>query len=71
MWYVFPQCDGLALSSTSKHYAIKSIEEARAYLAHPVLGPRLLACAEAVVGVEGRSATVIFGFSRTFDDDSH
>jgi uncharacterized protein (DUF1810 family) len=62
MWYIFPQIDGLAFSSTSKHYAIKSIEEARAYLGHPVLGPRLLECAEAVVGVEGRSAAVIFGF---------
>jgi len=39
MWYIFPQIDGLAVSATSKHYAIKSIDEARAYLAHPVLGP--------------------------------
>jgi uncharacterized protein (DUF1810 family) len=61
MWYIFPQFDGLAFSSTSKHYAIKSIEEAKAYLDHPVLGPRLLECAEAVVRVEGRSATEIFG----------
>jgi uncharacterized protein (DUF1810 family) len=61
MWYVFPQLDGLAFSSTSKHYAIKSLEEARAYLEHPVLGPRLLACAEAVVRIDGRSATEIFG----------
>jgi uncharacterized protein (DUF1810 family) len=61
MWYIFPQIDGLAFSSTSKHYSIKSIEEARAYLAHPVLGPRLLECAEAVVRVDGRSATEIFG----------
>lgn len=61
MWYIFPQLDGLAFSSTSKHYAIKSIDEARAYLAHPVLGPRLLECAEAAVQVEGRSATDIFG----------
>jgi uncharacterized protein (DUF1810 family) len=61
MWYIFPQIDGLAFSSTSKRYAIKSIDEARAYLAHPVLGPRLLECAEAVVGVEGRTATEIFG----------
>ncbi len=61
MWYIFPQFDGLAFSSTSKHYAIKSVEEARAYLDHPVLGPRLLACAEAVVHIEGRSATAIFG----------
>ena len=61
MWYIFPQVDGLAFSSTSKHYAIKSLAEAKAYLDHPVLGPRLLACAEAVLCVEGRSATEIFG----------
>ena len=62
MWYIFPQFDGLAFSSTSKHYAIKSIDEARAYLEHPVLGPRLLTCAEAVLHVEGRSASDIFGY---------
>jgi len=62
MWYIFPQIDGLAVSSTAKHYSIKSVEEARAYLDHPVLGPRLLECAAAAVGVEGRSATEIFGF---------
>lgn len=61
MWYIFPQIDGLAFSSTSKHYAIKSLAEARAYLDHPILGPRLRECADAVVGVEGRSATEIFG----------
>lgn len=61
MWYIFPQFDGLAFSSTSKHYSIKSADEARAYLDHPVLGPRLLECAEAVVGLEGQSATEIFG----------
>jgi len=61
IWYIFPQIDGLAFSSTSRHYAIKSIEEARAYLNHLVLGPRLRECAEAVMSVEGRSATEIFG----------
>jgi uncharacterized protein (DUF1810 family) len=61
MWYIFPQIDGLAFSSTSKRYSIKSLEEARAYLAHPVLGPRLLECTEAVVRVDGKSATEIFG----------
>jgi uncharacterized protein (DUF1810 family) len=61
MWYIFPQLDGLAFSPTAKRYAIKSVEEARAYLEHPILGPRLLNCAEAVVGVEGRSAAEIFG----------
>ena len=61
MWYIFPQIDGLAQSSTSRHFAIKSLDEARAYLAHPILGTRLAACAEAVLKVEGRSATEIFG----------
>lgn len=42
MWYVFPQIDGLAFSSTSKRYSIKSVDEAKAYLAHPMLGPRLV-----------------------------
>jgi uncharacterized protein (DUF1810 family) len=61
MWYIFPQFDGLGMSSTSKRYSIKSFEEARAYLAHPILGPRLLECTGAVLNVEGRSATGIFG----------
>jgi uncharacterized protein (DUF1810 family) len=61
MWYIFPQLAGLGSSETSRRYAIRSIEEARAYLAHPVLGPRLEECAEAVLGVEGRSAHEIFG----------
>lgn len=61
MWYIFPQIDGLAFSSMSKHYSIKSLEEAQAYLRHPVLGSRLLECAEAVVAVEGRSIAEIFG----------
>ena len=61
MWYIFPQFDGLGFSSKSKRYSIKSIAEAKAYLAHPVLGPRLRECTEAVLGVEGRSAFEIFG----------
>jgi uncharacterized protein (DUF1810 family) len=61
IWYIFPQLDGLAFSSTSKHYAIKSIGEAKAYLEHPILGPRLRECAEAVDHIEGRSATDILG----------
>jgi uncharacterized protein (DUF1810 family) len=61
MWYVFPQLAGLGASETSRRYAIRGIEEARAYLAHPVLGPRLAECAEAVLGVEGRSAHDVFG----------
>ena len=62
MWYIFPQIDGLGHSSTAKRYAIKSIEEARGYLEHPVLGPRLLESAEAVLAVEGRSVSEIFGY---------
>src|SRR5262245_66304254 len=54
MWYIFPQIDGLALSSTSKHYSIKSIEEAKAYVDHQILGQRLLECAQAVVRLVGR-----------------
>ena len=61
MWYIFPQLDGLAFSATSKQYAIKSIQEAKAYLDHPILGPRLLECAEAILHVEGRSVAEIFG----------
>jgi uncharacterized protein (DUF1810 family) len=61
MWFVFPQIAGLGHSPTSKMYAISSLAEARAYLAHPVLGPRLAECAEIVCGVEGRSAEQIFG----------
>jgi uncharacterized protein (DUF1810 family) len=61
MWYIFPQHEGLGLSSTAKYYGIKSIEEASAYLAHPVLGPRLVECAEAALGVQGRTAFDIFG----------
>ncbi len=61
MWYIFPQIDGLGFSATTKHYAIKSREEARQYLQHPLLGSRLRECAEAVLAVDGRSVTEIFG----------
>ena len=61
MWYVFPQFTGLGSSPTSAHYAIKSREEATEYLAHPVLGRRLVECAEAVLRINDRSAHEIFG----------
>ncbi len=61
MWYIFPQLDGLAVSDTSKFYSIKSFDEARAYLQHATLGPRLLECAEAALLVEGRTAREVFG----------
>ena len=62
MWYVFPHYEGLASSATSKYYALKSLGEADAYLRHPVLGPRLRECLEAVCAIDGRSASQIFGF---------
>jgi uncharacterized protein (DUF1810 family) len=61
MWFVFPQIAGLGMSPTARKYAIASREEAHAYLAHPVLGPRLLACTSLVVAVGGRTANDIFG----------
>ena len=61
MWYVFPQLDGLGSSPVARRYAIRSAAEATAYLHHPVLGPRLAECAEALLRVKGRSATGIFG----------
>lgn len=61
MWYVFPQLDGLGSSPMARSYAVKSLAEAEAYLRDPVLGPRLVECFEAALGVEGRSAHDIFG----------
>lgn len=61
MWYIFPQFAGLGMSPTSKRYAIKSIEEAKNYLNHPILGPRLIRCAEAALRIERRSAHDVFG----------
>ena len=61
MWFVFPQIAGLGQSPTSRRYAISSLDEARAYLEHPVLGPRMLECAGAVSATQGRSAAQIFG----------
>jgi uncharacterized protein (DUF1810 family) len=61
IWYIFPQLEGLGFSAMSRRYSIKSVAEARAYLAHPVLGPRLIECAEAALGVAGRSAHDLFG----------
>ena len=61
MWFVFPQVAGLGLSAMAREYAISSVAEARAYLAHPVLGPRLRECAGIVAATDGRSAERIFG----------
>lgn len=62
MWFIFPQIDGLGYSPTAKRYSIKSMEEARQYLNHPVLGKRLLECTEAVVALKGGSLSEIFGY---------
>ena len=61
MWFVFPQIAGLGQSPTSVRFAISSLDEAKAYLAHPVLGPRLRECAKLALDVEGRTARQIFG----------
>ena len=61
MWFVFPQVAGLGMSSMAREFAISSVAEARAYLAHPVLGPRLRECARVVAETEGRPAERIFG----------
>ena len=62
MWFIFPQVAGLGSSSMARRYAIRSRREAEAYLAHPLLGPRLTACAQALFGVQGRAAEQIMGF---------
>jgi uncharacterized protein (DUF1810 family) len=61
MWFVFPQIAGLGMSAMSQRFAIRSLDEARAYLAHPDLGPRLVECVGLVLAVEGKSAHDIFG----------
>lgn len=61
MWFVFPQLQGLGSSSMAQRYALASLDEARAYLAHPVLGPRLRQCCELLLQVPGRSAYEILG----------
>jgi uncharacterized protein (DUF1810 family) len=61
MWFVFPQLAGLGMSQRAQFYGIASLDEARAYLAHPVLGPRLVECTSLVNAVAGRTAHDIFG----------
>lgn len=61
MWFVFPQIRGLGHSSISRKFGISSLEEAVAYLLHPVLGARLKECVETVLQLEGRTASQIFG----------
>ncbi|WP_193615070.1 DUF1810 family protein [Nocardioides lijunqiniae] len=61
MWFVFPQVDGLGLSSMSQHYAVGSLDEARAYLDHPLLGQRLVECAAALLSHTDRTAREVMG----------
>jgi uncharacterized protein (DUF1810 family) len=61
MWFVFPQIAGLGRTATAQRYAIDDLAEARAYLAHPVLGPRLTECARALLQVQDRTAAQILG----------
>ncbi len=61
MWFVFPQIAGLGSSAMSRRYALASLQEAAAYLEHPVLGPRLLECATLLTDATGRSAIDVFG----------
>ena len=61
MWYIFPQIKGLGMSETSKFYAIKNFAEAEVYLAHPVLGKRLVEISNALLEIEGKTANQIFG----------
>jgi uncharacterized protein (DUF1810 family) len=62
IWYIFPQMRGLGHSAMADYYGIASRQEAEAYLAHPVLGPRLIECTRLVMMVEGRSIEQIFGY---------
>jgi len=61
MWYVFPQVAGLGHSAMAQHYAIRSLDEARAYLAHSLLGPRLHECVAALEALSGTTAERVFG----------
>jgi uncharacterized protein (DUF1810 family) len=61
IWFIFPQVAGLGSSPMAERYAIQSAREAQAYLAHPVLGPRVVECAQALLNVAGKSATEIVG----------
>ena len=62
MWFVFPQIEGLGSSQLARKFAISSLAEAAAYLAHPILGPRLAECTNLVNVIEGRSVDQIFGY---------
>ena len=62
MWFIFPQIDGLGTSTTARFYAIKNIDEVRAYFTHPISGNRLLRCSTILLTIKDKSADDIFGF---------
>ena len=62
IWYIFPQIEGLGISDTAKLYSIKSLEEGRAYLEHPVLGPRLVEACEILLSLQDSSMDEVMGF---------
>lgn len=62
MWFIFPQIQGLGSSPTAQHFAITDLAEARAFLAHPILGPRLRVCTALVNAIHGRTPDEIFGY---------
>jgi uncharacterized protein (DUF1810 family) len=62
MWFIFPQIVGLGITVTANYYAIKSLDEAKAYLQHPILGRRLLECCQILLRLQDRTAKQIFGF---------
>jgi uncharacterized protein (DUF1810 family) len=62
MWFIFPQIAGLGRSTMAQEFALSSLDEAAAYLAHPLLGPRLRECTALVAGIDGRSVGEIFGY---------
>jgi uncharacterized protein (DUF1810 family) len=62
IWFIFPQIHGLGYSSLAQKFAISSLDEARAYLDHPILGPRLIECCRLVTLIEGRAIDDIFGY---------
>ena len=61
MWFVFPQVSGLGRSDTARFYALSGLDEARSYVEHPALGPRLVACAEALVSLPGSDPVAVMG----------
>ncbi len=62
MWFIFPQIEGLGHNSTAKYYSIKTIEEAKEYITHPILGARLLECSKIILEIENKTADDIFGY---------